>query len=183
MKGNRAVLAAVVAVVLIAGGWWLFRRGSGAPTRRSGRTAVRRERAPADRTFQRHGRQPQRRIAQGDRGRAADAHHLEGAHSGRRVVARECWDEARSLDGGRGRRAVLRRRLRRPHLRQAVRAGRQPVQPSGRPQVDPGHGRPRRRMPARRWRSSSTPATARTGKPHDPRNDFALWGAPEIISK
>ena len=30
MKGNRAVLAAVVAVVLIAGGWWLFRRGDDA---------------------------------------------------------------------------------------------------------------------------------------------------------
>ena len=28
MQGNRAVLAAVVAIVLVAGGWWLFRRGS-----------------------------------------------------------------------------------------------------------------------------------------------------------
>jgi hypothetical protein len=31
MKGNRAVLAAVVAVVLIAGGWWMFRREGEAP--------------------------------------------------------------------------------------------------------------------------------------------------------
>lgn len=28
MKGNRAVLAAVVAIVLVLTGWWLFKRGS-----------------------------------------------------------------------------------------------------------------------------------------------------------
>ena len=31
MKGNRAALAVALAVVLLAGGWWLFRRGSSAP--------------------------------------------------------------------------------------------------------------------------------------------------------
>jgi hypothetical protein len=28
MKGNRAVIATVVAIVLVVGGWWLFNRGS-----------------------------------------------------------------------------------------------------------------------------------------------------------
>ena len=92
MKGNRAVLVAVVAVVLIAGGWWLFRRGSGAPTVDLVAQFSSAQRSPAERTFNVIGRQPQWRIAQGDRGGAADAHHMEGAHSGQCVVARECWD-------------------------------------------------------------------------------------------
>ena len=31
MKGNRAALAVVLALVLFAGGWWLFKRSSSAP--------------------------------------------------------------------------------------------------------------------------------------------------------
>src|SRR4051812_39913270 len=31
MKGNRAVLTAVVILVVLIGGWWLFRRGAGRP--------------------------------------------------------------------------------------------------------------------------------------------------------
>jgi hypothetical protein len=31
MKGNRAAVAVVLVVVLLAGGWWLFSRGSSAP--------------------------------------------------------------------------------------------------------------------------------------------------------
>lgn len=31
MNGNRAVLAVVLALVLVAAGWWLFRRGGSAP--------------------------------------------------------------------------------------------------------------------------------------------------------
>ena len=51
MKGNRAVLVAVVAVVLIAGGWWLFRRGSGAPTVDLVAQFPSAQRSPAERTF------------------------------------------------------------------------------------------------------------------------------------
>ena len=51
MKGNRAVLVAVVAVVLIAGGWWLFRRGSGAPTVDLVAQFSSAQRSPAERTF------------------------------------------------------------------------------------------------------------------------------------
>ena len=51
MKGNRAVLVAVVAVVLIAGGWWLFRRGSGAPTVDLVAQFSTAQRSPAERTF------------------------------------------------------------------------------------------------------------------------------------
>jgi len=46
MKGNRAVLAGVVAIVLIAVGWWLFKRGAGAP-----QIVLTAQRAPAERTF------------------------------------------------------------------------------------------------------------------------------------
>jgi hypothetical protein len=51
MKGNRAVLAAVVAVVLIAGGWWLFRRGNGAARVDLVQQLATAVRAPADRSF------------------------------------------------------------------------------------------------------------------------------------
>ena len=51
MRGNRAVIAAVVAVALIAGGWWLFRRGSGAPQIDLVEQFSMAERRPAERTF------------------------------------------------------------------------------------------------------------------------------------
>lgn len=51
MKGNRAVLAAVVAVVLIAGGWWLFRKGSGPPGIDLIEQLPSAQRTPAERSF------------------------------------------------------------------------------------------------------------------------------------
>ena len=51
MKGNRAVIAAVVAVVLIAAGWWLFRRGGGSGSIDLVDQLSTAERAPADRSF------------------------------------------------------------------------------------------------------------------------------------
>ena len=51
MKGNRAVLAAVVAVVVIGAGWWLFSRGSGASQVDFIAQLPTAERQPADRSF------------------------------------------------------------------------------------------------------------------------------------
>ncbi len=51
MKGNRAFLVVVVVVVLIAGGWWLFRRGGGAPTVDLVAEFSSAQRSPAERTF------------------------------------------------------------------------------------------------------------------------------------
>lgn len=51
MKGNRAALGAVVAVVLIAVGWWLFNRGGGVQQVDLITQLATAERAPADRAF------------------------------------------------------------------------------------------------------------------------------------
>ena len=59
MKGNRAFLVAVVAVVLIAGGWWLFRRGDEAPRVDLVAQLPGAVRVPELPHFQRPGRQPQ----------------------------------------------------------------------------------------------------------------------------
>ena len=87
MKGNRAVLVAVVAVVLIAGGWWLFRAGSGAPTVDLIDSCPARKSDRPNARLQCHRRQSEWRIAPGDRGGAADAHHLEGADPRQCVAA------------------------------------------------------------------------------------------------
>src|SRR5687767_6858214 len=59
--------------------------------------------------------------------------------------------QAGGLDAGRGRRALLRRRLRRPRVRAHVHAAREPVLQSRGSQVDPGDGGPVR-LRARRGR-------------------------------
>ena len=51
MKGNRAVLAAVVTIALIVAGVWLFRRGGGAQQIDLVAQLSAAERAPADRSF------------------------------------------------------------------------------------------------------------------------------------
>ena len=52
MKGNRAAIAAVVAVVLLVAGWWLFRRGDSAARIDLIEQLPTAEKRPADRTFQ-----------------------------------------------------------------------------------------------------------------------------------
>lgn len=51
MKGNRAVLAAVVAIALVAAGWWLFKRGGGAQQIDLISQLSAAVRAPAERSF------------------------------------------------------------------------------------------------------------------------------------
>ena len=51
MKGNRAAIAAVVAVVLLAGGWWLFKRSDSAARVDLIEQLPGAEKRPADRTF------------------------------------------------------------------------------------------------------------------------------------
>ncbi len=51
MKGNRAAIAAVVAVVLLVAGWWLFRRGDSAARIDLIEQLPTAEKRPADRAF------------------------------------------------------------------------------------------------------------------------------------
>ena len=54
MKGNRAVLTAIVILVIVVAGWWLFRSGAGErvdllaqfDSRKEGRRAVQRRSTP-----------------------------------------------------------------------------------------------------------------------------------------
>ena len=52
MKGNRAVLTAIVVVVLIAAGWWLFGRGGGSGGVNLIEQLPQATKAPADKTFE-----------------------------------------------------------------------------------------------------------------------------------
>jgi hypothetical protein len=51
MNGNRAVVAVVLAVVLLAAGWWLFRRGNAAPPVQLIPIFASAEKRPPDGTF------------------------------------------------------------------------------------------------------------------------------------
>jgi hypothetical protein len=52
MKGNRTALAVVVAIVLLAAGWWLFRRGNSAPPMELVPAFASAEKRPAGGTFE-----------------------------------------------------------------------------------------------------------------------------------
>jgi hypothetical protein len=182
MKGSRAALAAVVAIVLIAGGWWLFRRGGGAPRvdliEQLG-TAVR---APAERSFN-----------VTDVNLNGESHKAIEAEPPARItwkvrIPDDAWlrvmvglkPEAWTAEGD----GVL--------FFVGVSDGRtfdklfeQVVNPFN----HPGD---------RKWIPVMVDLASYAGeevelhfntrnsadrKPHDPRNDFAVWGAPEIISK
>jgi hypothetical protein len=52
MKGNRAVLTAIVVVVLIIAGWWLFKRGNRGPSIDLISTFATAEKKPAAATFE-----------------------------------------------------------------------------------------------------------------------------------
>ena len=182
MKGNRAVLVAVVAVVLIAGGWWLFRRGSGAPTVDLVAQFSTAQRSPAERTFN-----------VTDVNLNGESHKAIEAEPPTRItwkvrIPDNAWlrvnvglkPEAWTAEGD----GVL--------FFVGVSDGRtfdklfeQVVNPFN----QPGD---------RKWIPVMVDLASYAGeeveivfntrnsadrKPHDPRNDFAVWGAPEIISK
>jgi hypothetical protein len=52
MQGNRALVAVVLAIVLLAAGWWLFRRGSADPATRLIPLLATAEKRPAGGTFE-----------------------------------------------------------------------------------------------------------------------------------
>ena len=180
MKGNRAVLAGVVAVVLIVAGWWLFNRGGGAKqidlvSQLS--TAVR---APAERTFN-----------------VVDVKLNDESHKAIEVTppTRITW-KVRVPDN-----AWLRVRIgMKPESWTAEgdgvlffvvvsdgRASEKLFEQTVSPFDHPGD---------RKWIPVMVDLSAYAGeevdvifntrssaKGDDPRNDFAVWGAPEIISK
>ncbi|MBA2260578.1 MAG: hypothetical protein H0W18_16950 [Acidobacteria bacterium] len=182
MKGNRAVLAAVVAVVLIAGGWWLFRKGSGAPSVDLIEQLPSAQRTPAERTFN-----------VTDVNLNGESHKAIEAEPASRIIWKvripeDAWlrvnvglkPEAWTAEGD----GVL--------FFVGVSDGRtfdklfeQVVNPFN----HPGD---------RKWIPVMVDLASYAGeevevifntrnsadrKPLDPRNDFAVWGAPEIISK
>ena len=182
MKGNRAVLVAVLAVVLIAGGWWLFSRGSGAPTVDLVAQLSSAQRSPAERTFN-----------VTDVNLNGESHKAIEAEPPSRItwkvrIPDDAWlrvnvglkPEAWTAEGD----GVL--------FFVGVSDGRtfdklfeQVVNPFN----QPGD---------RKWIPVMVDLSSYAGeevelhfntrnsadrKPHDPRNDFAVWGAPEIISK
>ena len=182
MKGNRAVLVAVLAIVLIAGGWWLFRRGNGAPTVDLVGQLSSAQRSPAERAFN-----------VTDVNLNGESHKAIEAEPPSRItwkvrIPEDAWlrvnvglkPEAWTAEGD----GVL--------FFVGVSDGRtfdklfeQVVNPFN----QPGD---------RKWISVMVDLSSYAGeevelhfntrnsadrKPHDPRNDFAVWGAPEIISK
>ena len=182
MKGNRAVLVAVVAVVLIAGGWWLFRKGSGAPTVDLIDTLSSAQVRPAE-----------RKANVIDVNLNGESHRAIEAEPPMRIIWKtripdNAWlkvnvglkPEAWTAEGD----GVL--------FYVGVSDGRtfdklfeQVVNPFN----QPGD---------RKWIQVMVDLASYAGeevevifntvnsadrKPHDPRNDFAVWGAPEIISK
>ena len=182
MKGTRAVIAAVVAVVLIAGGWWLFRRGSGAPEIDLIEQLSTAQRAPADRTFN-----------VTDVNLNGESHKAIEAEPPSRItwkvrVPEDAWlrvhvglkPESWTAEGD----GVL--------FYVGVSDGRtfdklfeQNVNPFG-------HPGDRKWVPVMVDLSSYAgeevdiifnTRSGLPGKAHDPRNDFAIWGAPEIVSK
>ena len=162
MKGNRAVLTAIVILVIAVAGWWLFRRGGGERDRSAG--AVRqREEGRRDRSASNEATlagDTKRAIAAPPNGRIH--FHARIPDDGWLKVSLGMKPEAWTKEGN----GV--------YFFVGVSDGRafeqlftQTVNPfanPGRAPVDPGHGRSRRRTPARTWRSSSTRARVGPGQ-------------------
>ena len=182
MRGNRAVLAAVVAIVLIAGAWWLFRRGGGASQIDLVQQLPDAVKAPATKTF-----------PVTDVNLNGEAHRAIEAEPPSRItwkvrIPDDAWlrvmvglkPEAWTAEGD----GVL-FYVGVSDTRTFDKLFEQVVNPFN-------HPGDRKWIPVMVDLSSYAGEDVEVifntrnsvdGKPHDPRNDFAVWGAPEIISK
>ena len=145
MKGNRSLVIAVGVVAVLILGWWLFGRGGGAGAvdliDRFG-SAEKRPPTPGVFTVEDVTLNGETKKAIAVAPSVWHSSHLQDAHSRRRLAARVGGLEAGGLDAGRRRRPLHGDRVRRPRVGRALRAGRQPVPESDRPQVDSPDGRP-----------------------------------------
>ena len=187
MKGNRAALAVVVVLVLIAGGWWLFGRGGGSAGIDLLGQLQAAEKRPASGTFE--------TVDADLNGQKHKAIYTvpESRIIWKVTVPDDAWlrvlvgmkTESWAAEGD----GVL--------FRVGVSDGRTYEE------LFTQHLNPFRNTGDRKWvpvmvdlsqyageelqiifnTNKSTPASIAAGNPVDDRNDFALWGAPEIITR
>ena len=181
MKGNRAVLTAVVVLVLVIAGWWLFKRKGGARARRPDRRVRDRREASVDRHVRSARRRPERRQE------ARDLHACPTSRITWKVqVPDDAWlklslgmkPESWEKEGD----GVL--------FRIGVSDGRA-FEDLITQHVDPYNNKADRRWIPLKVDLSAYAGekvelilntnTSPKGKGDDPRNDTALWGAPEIV--